>query len=37
LYRSFMVSLMERTERLIPSLTPYNFVDNKPMMKPYNL
>ncbi len=37
LYRSFMVSLMERTERLIPSLTPDNFVDGKPLMKPYKL
>ncbi len=37
LYRSFMVSLMERTERLIPSLTPDNFVDSTPIMKPYNL
>lgn len=37
LYRSFMVSLMERTEKLIPSLTPDNFQDLFPMMKPYNL
>ncbi|MFZ1561316.1 MAG: NosD domain-containing protein, partial [Saprospiraceae bacterium] len=37
LYRSFMVSLMERTEKLIPSLTPDIFRDNQPVMKPYKL
>ncbi|MGB4961230.1 MAG: nitrous oxide reductase family maturation protein NosD [Saprospiraceae bacterium] len=37
LYRSFMVTLMERTEKLIPSLTPDNFRDNQPMMKAYQL
>ncbi|MBK9741800.1 MAG: nitrous oxide reductase family maturation protein NosD [Saprospiraceae bacterium] len=37
LYRSFIVSLMERTEKLIPSITPDNFRDNSPQMKPYEL
>lgn len=37
LYRSFMVTLMERTEKLIPSLTPDIFRDNQPVMKPYKL
>lgn len=37
LYRSFMVTLLERTEKLIPSITPEAFVDNKPMIKPYIL
>jgi nitrous oxidase accessory protein len=32
-FRSFMVDLMEKTERAIPSLTPENFRDNKPLMK----
>ncbi|MBK9736342.1 MAG: nitrous oxide reductase family maturation protein NosD [Saprospiraceae bacterium] len=37
LYRSFMVTLLERTEKLIPSITPDNFRDDKPIMKAYNL
>lgn len=37
LFRSFMVSLLERTEKLIPSLTPEDFKDNKPAIKPYHL
>jgi nitrous oxidase accessory protein len=32
--RSFMVSLMEKTEKAIPSLTPENFRDDSPLMKP---
>jgi nitrous oxidase accessory protein len=34
LLRSFMVSLLDKAEKAIPSLTPENLVDNKPMMKP---
>ncbi len=34
LYRSFMVSLMEKAEKAIPSLTPENLIDNQPLMKP---
>jgi nitrous oxidase accessory protein len=34
LYRSFMVMLLERTEKAIPSITPIGLVDKKPMMKP---
>lgn len=34
LYRSFFVDLLEKTERIIPSLTPENFVDEQPLMKP---
>lgn len=34
LFRSFMVTLMDRTERLIPSITPEAFVDNNPVIKP---
>lgn len=34
LYRTFFVELLDRSERLVPSLTPVNFVDEKPVMKP---
>jgi nitrous oxidase accessory protein len=37
LMRSFMVSLLDKAERAIPSLTPENLVDNKPMIKPNKL
>ncbi len=37
LLRSFMVSLLEKTEKAIPSLTPENLVDNKPLLKPFKL
>lgn len=35
LFRSFMVTLMEKSEKIIPGLTPENFIDNKPRMKPW--
>lgn len=37
LYRSFMISLLDKSEKLLPTLTPDNFVDSKPRMKPYVL
>ena len=37
LFRSFIVTLLERTEKLIPSITPENFKDERPVLKPYNL
>lgn len=37
LYRSFMVSLLDKSEKLIPSLTPANFIDEKPKMYSYRL
>ena len=37
LFRSFMVTLMDKTERLIPSVTPEAFVDLTPVIKPYKL
>lgn len=37
LFRSFMVSLLDKTERLLPSLTPENLKDNFPYMKPIKL
>jgi len=35
LLRSFIVSLLDRAEKAIPSLTPETFIDDKPLMKPY--
>lgn len=35
LLRSFIVSLLDRAEKAIPSLTPETFLDEKPLMKPY--
>lgn len=32
LYRSFMVTLLDKSEKIIPSLTPDNFVDHEPLM-----
>ena len=37
LMRSFMVSLLDKAEKAIPSLTPENLIDEKPMIKPYRL
>lgn len=37
LYRSFIVTLLDRSERIIPTLTPDNFIDNKPLMHPIRL
>jgi len=34
LMRSFMVALLEKTEKAIPSITPENFKDDAPVMKP---
>ncbi|MBX3254544.1 MAG: nitrous oxide reductase family maturation protein NosD [Chitinophagaceae bacterium] len=37
LFRSFMVSLMDKSEKIVPSLTPETFVDNKPCMVPHDI
>lgn len=37
LFRSFMVALLDKSEKIIPSLTPENFIDNKPRMKEVKL
>jgi nitrous oxidase accessory protein len=37
LFRSFMTSLLDRSERILPSLTPEHLVDNAPYMKPLKL
>lgn len=33
LFRTFFVDLLDKTEKIIPSLTPENFVDREPLMK----
>jgi nitrous oxidase accessory protein len=33
LFRSFMVTLLDKSEKIIPSLTPDNFIDNSPLMR----
>ena len=37
LLRSFMVSLLDKAEKAIPSLTPENLIDEKPTLKPNRL
>ena len=37
LLRSFMVGLLDKAEKAIPSLTPENLLDDKPMIKPNKL
>lgn len=37
LMRSFIISLLDKAEKAIPSLTPENLVDDKPMLKPNKL
>ena len=34
LFRSFITTVLDRTEKVIPSLIPENLVDNEPLMKP---
>lgn len=37
LFRSFMVTLLDKSEKIMPSLTPDNFVDNTPLMRSLDL
>lgn len=37
LYRSFMVTLLDKSEKVLPSLTPDNFIDNFPRMQSLKL
>jgi nitrous oxidase accessory protein len=37
LFRSFLVTLLDRSEKIFPSLTPDNFIDNAPAMKAWDL
>lgn len=34
LFRSFMITLLDKSEKILPSITPDNFVDESPEMKP---
>lgn len=34
LFRSFMITLLDKSEKILPSITPDNFVDLTPEMKP---
>lgn len=35
LYRSFIVTLLEQMEKIMPSITPVDLVDTKPLLRPY--
>ncbi len=37
LFRSFMVTLFDKTEKVLPGITPENLKDNFPLMKPLAL
>lgn len=37
LFRSFMVTLLDQSEKLIPTLTPAHFIDNTPLMRALEL
>jgi nitrous oxidase accessory protein len=37
LYHSFMVSMLDKTEKVFPSITPVNLMDRRPNMKPFKL
>ncbi len=37
LYRSFMITLLDKSEKVLPSITPDNFIDNTPLMKSLSL
>lgn len=37
LYRSFMITLLDKSEKILPSITPDNFIDNTPLMHSLSL
>ncbi|SDJ00026.1 nitrous oxidase accessory protein [Pedobacter sp. ok626] len=37
LFRSLIVSLLDKTEKILPGVTPENLRDNKPVMRPISL
>jgi len=37
LWRSFLVTLLDRMEKVIPSITPENMIDNSPKIRPYDI
>ena len=36
-FRSFLMTLMEQSERLLPTITPDNYVDNAPSLTPFEI
>ena len=36
LWRSFMVTLLDRMEKILPTLTPDEMIDESPKMRPYD-
>ena len=36
-FHSFLMDLLDSTEKLLPSITPDNYVDNHPYMKPIKI
>lgn len=36
LWRSFLITLLDRMEKILPSITPENMIDPSPQMKPYD-
>ena len=37
LFRSFMITLLDKSEKILPSITPDNFIDNTPLMHSLSL
>jgi nitrous oxidase accessory protein len=37
LFRSLIVSLLDKSEKLLPGITPENLKDEKPLMRPLPL
>ncbi|MFV8327257.1 nitrous oxide reductase family maturation protein NosD [Flavobacterium sp. ZS1P14] len=37
LFRSFMITLLDKSEKVLPSITPDNFIDNAPLMHSLSL
>jgi nitrous oxidase accessory protein len=37
LFRSFMITLLDKSEKVLPSLTPANFVDTRPLVQSIKL
>ena len=37
LFRSMIVSLLDKSEKILPGITPENLKDEKPLMRPLNL
>lgn len=37
LFRSFMITLLDKAEKVLPGMTPENLIDEQPLMKPVKL